>query len=198
MTLWPRVRGWIAILGAIVGSLVLLALPTSELTAVVSPIGAPVPAAALIGLIVPVVVAWSCTRGDPVLERVSVRPIPTFDLVHAVAAVGMFAVLALGEDLVGLSPAGSAAARNAVGYLGMSLIVATFAGWARAGIAPTVFILVAAIFGADSNGQASWWAWIAADGIEGWSWAIPIALVFAGATIYLVVPSGAAPAPSDD
>lgn len=188
MSLWLRVRGTPTIFGAMVLTLVGVALPGSAATATPSPAGATLAAACFLALAVPVAVGWGCARGDPQLESVSVRPVHALDLLLAALAVGTTCVAALAMHQAGLALAGSIAARAALVYLGFMLLAYPLAGWRVATIVPAIYLLAVAVIGRGEDIiHPAWWAWIAADGGDSLSWVVTIALLGAGIGAYLSV-----------
>jgi hypothetical protein len=199
VSLWLRVRGARTILGAIVLTLIGLALPGSAVAATPSPAGATLAAACFLALAVPVAVGWGCARGDPQLESVSVRPVRAFDLLLAVLAVGVPSIAAMVMHGAGLAPAGSIAGRDVLVYLGFMLLAYPLAGWRIATIVPAIYLLAVAIFGRGEDMiHPAWWAWIAADGGDTTSWVITIALLGAGIGAYLTVRPRRSGLPADD
>ena len=199
MSLWLRVRGARTILGAIVLTLVGLALPGSAVAATPSPAGATLAAACFLALAVPVAVGWGCARGDPQLESVSGRPIHLFDLMLAALAVGITCIAALVMRRADLALAGFIAARAVLVYLGFMLLAYPLAGWRVATIVPAIYLLaVAVIGGGEDINHPAWWAWIAADGGDRTSWVVTIALLGAGIVAYLTVRPRMSGLPADD
>jgi len=168
---WLKVRGIAVIAGAVVVTVVGVALPGAAATAMPSPAGATLAAACFLALAPAVAVGWGCSRGDGQLEAVAVRQVHLLDLLLAalVSSLTFSATHAL--DLVGLAVAGSIAARAIIVYVGLMLIVSPLAGWRIATMAPAIYLLAVAIFGrgADIYHPATW-AWIAAPVSDASSW----------------------------
>jgi hypothetical protein len=143
----------------------------------------------VVGLIVPVVAAWGCGRGDQLLEWVSVRRIRIDDLLLVTGAVGAICVLAVALSTAGLAPAGRVAARSAIVFLGLSLAAQPIGGWRLSAVAPATYLLAVAIVGRgeDVNHPAAW-AWVAAPDSEPSTWVLTAAVLLVGTILYLVIP----------
>jgi hypothetical protein len=190
LTLWARVRGLAATLSAIGLTLVLLCLPISAAAASPSPAGASIAAAAILALAIPVTVGWGCSRGDARLEGVSTRPIRAFDLVLALAAVGIAFLAAAAAHSAGLAPAGLVGARALLVYLGLMLLFQPFTGWRLAFLAPTVYLVAVVVMGRGSDiSHPARWAWIASHTADGWSWALTLGVLAIGLAAYGLVPA---------
>ena len=89
-----------------------------------------------------------------------------------------------------LAPAGAVACRAMVTYLGLLLIARPLAGWRRAAIVPTVYLLVVAVLGrGDDIYHPAAWAWIAADGNDEAAWWMSMVVLAVGALGSLLLPS---------
>jgi hypothetical protein len=200
MSLWAKVRG-LPITGvAIVATLLGLVLPVSTAAATPSPAGATLAAACLVALAVPVAVGWGCARGDASLEAVSIQPVRAFDLLLAIAAVGLTAGMALLLEQAGIAPAGAIAARAALVYLGLVLL-ATPLSWRIATLAPAIYLLAVAVVGGGADiDHPALWAWIAAQADDPTSWLLTAGTLVLGILVYLLVPrrflAGAAESPA--
>lgn len=183
MNLWLRVRRTrtcaITILAVAVSLFLLgnLYLPLPNL------LGGPplaVPLALLIPLAVGIVVAFGLTMGDPLIEAVASRPIPLFDAIHALsAALLALAACALARTVSGMDVA-LAAGRNAVGYVGLTLIGRRLLGPHAAPVLPAGFAVMTSLFGSSFDRQPHWWAWLLAPIDDIMSWSITVALLILG------------------
>jgi hypothetical protein len=199
VSLWLRVRGARAIIGAIVFTLIGVALPASGVAVTPSPAGATLAAACLVALAVPIAVGWGCARGDPQIEAVSVRAIRGLDLLIAALAVGTTSVASLAMQQAGLGLAGPIVARDGLVYLGLILLAYPLLGWRVATIVPAIYLLAVAVIGRGEDIiHPAWWAWIAADGGDQGSWVLTMVLLLAGIGAYIGVRPRMSGMPADE
>lgn len=199
MSIWLRVRGAARILGAILFTLIALALPGSGVAATPSPAGATLVAACFIALAVPTAVGWGCARGDPQLESVGTRPVHAFDLILATLAVGITTASAVAMQGAELTHAGSVAGRALLVYLGFMLLSYPLVGWRIATLVPVLYLLAVAIVGRGEDvTRPAPWAWIAADGSDGTSWLLTIVLLGLGIGAYAAIKPRRIGPPADD
>lgn len=199
VTLWLRVRAGPIVLGMIALTVLGLVLPASAATATPSPAGATIAAACVLALAVPVTVGWACTRGDPLLESVSTRPVRALDLALSGLAVGSTSLAAVGLSYADIAPAGTVAARAALVYLGLMLTTYSLAGWRVASLAPATYLLSVIVMGGGEDVRhPALWAWIAADPADVFSWVLTLAALCAGFAGYLFLPARASLHASDE
>lgn len=189
MTLWLRVRRartCVAVALALAASLLLtgdLALPIPSLR-----VGSTLalPFAFLLPLAVATVVAYALGAGDPRAEAVACRPMRLLDTAYALAV----AALALGACgllwAADVSDTAPAAGRNALGYVGLTLLGRRLVGPHAAPILPVGFVLLTAMFGVRPDVERDWWAWPLADASDSLSWLFAGALLLLGAAVSLL------------
>ena len=78
-----------------------------------------------------------------------------------------------------------AAARNAIGFAGLLFVGRRLGGGTIGPLVPAVFVVFAAAFGGDFEGHPRWWAWLVADGIDPFSWALVSGTALVGIVISL-------------
>lgn len=144
--------------------------------------GIPVPVALLAPVVVVLMLAAGLATGDPLLEAVAARRIELLDIMLVVAATAAMAILFVLVQVVGWSPLGAAASRNAIGLAGMMLI-GRLLGLRLAALVPVAFLVLVAAFGSDGMGNPAWWAWPAATAASAESWAIAGALAVSGTLV---------------
>lgn len=189
MTLWLRVRrvhACVAVVCALAASLLLtgdLALPIPSLR-----VGSTLalPFAFLLPLAVATVVAYALGAGDPWAEAVACRPMRLLDTAYALAVTA----LALGACgllwAADVSDTAPAAGRNALGYVGLTLLGRRLVGPHAAPILPVGFVLFTALFGVRPDVERDWWAWPLADASDSLSWLFAGALLLLGAAVSLL------------
>ena len=147
--------------------------------------GLAVPMGLIAPLIVVVVVGWGLASGDRKLEAVAARSIRGRDIAF-VCGWALAAALVCGAiEALGLNGHGIAAARNAIGFAGLLFVGRRLGGGAIGPLIPAVFVVFAAAFGGDFEGRPRWWAWLVADGIDPFSWALVSGTALVGIVISL-------------
>ena len=172
MSLWLQVRRTRACAATVLVVAVALSLAGERSLPLPNLLGGPplaVPLTLLMPLAVGSVVALGLTSGDPRVEAVASRPLRLLDVAYALSA----ATLAL------------AAGRNALGYVGLTLIGRCGLGPHAAALLPAGFTVAAALFGSGADRQPRWWAWplVAAD--DPLSWGSAVVLLLLGAAVAL-------------
>lgn len=189
MTLWLRVRRARACAATILAVTVAVALAGDRYLPLPNLLGGPrlaVPFATLIPLAVAIVVAWGRTTGDPLAEAVASRPLRLLDSAYALSAANLTLAScalarALGEGALAL-----AAGRNALGYVGLTLIGHRLLGPHAAAVLAVGYVVVATLFGSGPDGQPRRWAWPLAAPDDAMSWGIAAVLLILGAAVALV------------
>lgn len=159
-----------------------LYVPMPALTAMS---GLAVPIALLAPLGLSTVVGYGLTAGDPTLESVAARPIRTYDTIYATGAALITLMAGVIFQAAGLADLGSAAGRNAVGFVGFVILARAAVGPFAAPLFPAGLALFCAFFGGNRFGEALWWAWMLAPASDERSWAIAGAAVLLGAVVEL-------------
>lgn len=178
MTWWRKAHAIELLILLSILTVLLLVLPVSALSATPSPGGATLALAALTALALPAAIGWAISRGDPELERRSVRPTAAGDLGLVLALVGGVVAIEVVLHAAGLAPAGLVAARATMTYAGLMLAAASFQGWRSAAIAPAVYFTLVLVIGGGSDVEhPAAWAWIGAPQSD------PIAMGAAVATL---------------
>lgn len=184
MTFWATARALRLVALACLASLLALTLPAAALTATPSPGGATIAVAAILALTLPVLAGWSVDRGDPDLERRSLRPIASLDLALVLVPMALLILSEVTLATVGLAPAGAIAATATATYVGMLLAAVPFLGWRNASVVPVTYLIAVIIAGrgADADHPAAW-AWIAMpDGSL--TWVAPAIVLWVGIATY--------------
>lgn len=163
MTMWWRARGYSGFI--VVALLTWLMVATTGNTAIGLPnlrvAGSfPVP----IALVAPLstsVAAMRCVGREADWERGTVRVLWLRD--------GL--ILYLWPFTLAIAGVGTAAAaRNAFGYLGLSLAAASFVDASRASVITVAYVLVCSTLGVAPDGHPEPWAWVLADADSAPSW----------------------------
>ncbi|MEP7360763.1 MAG: hypothetical protein ABI744_04205 [Chloroflexota bacterium] len=139
--------------------------------------GLSVPVALLTPAVVLLVLSYGLANGDAHLEAVAARRIWLLDNLLVVSTVTSTAALGLLAHAMGLSPLGTATARNAIGLAGLMLLGRHMSPRAGA-LLPVIFLVIVTAVGSNRDGTAEWWAWPAALADEASSWAIAGGLAF--------------------
>ena len=188
MSLWLQVRRTRACAATVLVVAVALSLAGERSLPLPNLLGGPplaVPLTLLMPLAVGSVVALGLTSGDPRVEAVASRPLRLLDVAYALSAATLaLATCALAQALGG-SDLALAAGRNALGYVGLTLIGRCGLGPHAAALLPAGFTVAAALFGSGADRQPRWWAWplVAAD--DPLSWGSAVVLLLLGAAVAL-------------
>lgn len=152
--------------------------------------GSIIPLPLVLPFAIAIAVAFSLTTGDPLLERVSSRPILLLDSLYAglMALVALLICLLLGQvfDIDLALEAG----RNTLGYIGLVLLGRRMLGVQVAALIPIVVVLGLALLGISSSGAFYWWSWPFVPDDNLWSWGVMIGLLLAGMLLTLIRPRG--------
>lgn len=186
MRLWLRVRRVKAGALTIIGVVVTLLLVGDQILPLPNLLGRPqvaVRLALLLPLAVGIVVAWGLSSGDLLLEVVASRPLHLLDMSYAVVS----ALLTLMACVIVWWGTGTelalAAGRNALGYVGLTLIGRRVLGAHAAAVLPTSFVIAAALFGASAGRYGRWWAWPIASVGDPIAWISAVGVLMLGAVI---------------
>lgn len=194
MSLWLRVRRTRICALTIVGVAVTLLLTRGWSLKLPNLLGGPIliiPIALLLPLALAIAVAAGLTTGDPAVEAVASRPLPLLDAGYALSTAALMLVTALlVQRIVPLEPA-LAAGRNAVGYIGLTLIGRRISGAQTAAILPVAFAVITALISSSEQGETHLWAWHIATAYDRLSWGIAGTLLLAGMGLTLM-PNNAA------
>lgn len=140
-------------------------------------------------LAVAIAVAAALAAGEARLEAVASRPLPLLDALYGVAV----ALTALAACLLVWLLAGNAwsvyaleAGRNAVGYVGLTLLARPIVGPRAAALPAIAAAIVAALLGSYADGSARWWAWPISDARDERSWLLAFATLALGALVFAV------------
>lgn len=190
VSLWLRVRRvphCIAIL------LVTLAIyiPTRDLMVPLPEIlgyGVVVPFVSLLPLTIAIAAAWGLTTGDPVLEAVAARPLRVLDTAFIIGNAGAALVLFGIVYLLGGGPQAVAAGRNAVGYVGLTLLGRWVAGPQAAALLPVGVAIGTGLVGMGPQRQPRFWAWPLEAATDPVSWAFAFGLLVLGTAAALLAP----------
>lgn len=183
MSLWLRVRRLrpIAVVTVLVSLIALLLggliIPLPSLGSLS---GLRIPIALIAPLAVAVTVAWGLSIGAGPSERAAVRPIDRLDASFVAAIAGVTAVLLAAGEFAGVTTTGYAAARNALGYVGLMLLGRWLLGSHAASVVPVGWILLIAAFGSDGAGEPRWWVWPLLPWQDALSWAFSLAIFLTG------------------
>ena len=152
--------------------------------------GSIIPLPLVLPFAIAIVVAFSLTTGDPLLERVSSRPILLIDSFYAgLIALAALLVYLLIEQVFATDLA-LEAGRNTLGYIGLVLLGHRMLGVQVAALVPIVVVLGLALLGISSNGAFYWWSWPFVPDDNLWSWGVMIGLLLAGMLLTLIRPRG--------
>lgn len=188
MTLWLRVRHARTCAATIVAVAVAVVLAGTLFLPLPNLLGGPplaVPLALLLPLAVSIVVAWGLTTGDPLLESVASRPLHLLDAAYALATATLtLLTCTLAWQLVGAELA-LAAGRNALGYVGLTLLGRRLLGSHAAGVLPAGCAVAVSLFGSGGDSRPRWWAWPLFPADNPIAWASAVALLVLGATVAL-------------
>jgi hypothetical protein len=102
-------------------------------------------------------------------------------IVVATVGVGAVSVHALSQ---GAATAEWLLLRDVIGLLALSVLLLRWTGYRYAGIVPTVYLFISAVFGRDLNSateRAVWWAWPVADSLSLEYWLVALLLGAAAA-----------------
>lgn len=189
MKLWLRVRrAWACAITILVVAIVLVPtrgwyLPLPNL------LGGPpleIPLAFLIPLAVAIVLALGFTIGDPLVEIVASRPLHLLDAAYALSTAGLtLAACALSQRLGGTDLA-LAAGRNALGYVGLTLIGGRLLGVHAAAVLPVGCAIATCLLGSTVYREPRWWAWPIAPADNSLSWGLAVACLFLGIAVALI------------
>jgi hypothetical protein len=178
---WLRSRRAGALGAAIVVQLLLVLALGGELLptpGLLQDRSAKVPATVFIPLLLNSAVQFSLQGADPPLERTGVRRAWLLDITLVVIACAM--VLAASAAL---GAAGSehslAAARNALAYLGLGLMLSALTDVRVGAAVPAVLVLVLALFSSEAGAGGTPWNWPLADGesVPAAAWAIGLCVL---------------------
>ena len=187
MTWWLRTRRVPLLAAVVLAEMALVALVGGERIPVPSLAAAatvPIVAAVFLPLLVNSALQFGFEGRDWRAERSALRRVALFDVGLALAlalALGAGGVLAhsLGAELA------LEGARNAVGYVGLGLLVAAAAG-ARAGsVAPAAYVVLVAAFGSGRTLATRPWNWPVHDADSVTAAGIALALLVGGAAASL-------------
>ncbi len=147
---------------------------------------------ALASVLLTVTCAALMTRGHAAASVAAVRPVAYFQtlLVFSVVAVAV-ANVALGAAVTHtVSGPGILFVRDLCGFFGLMVLLLAWTGYRFAGVVPTVYLFIAAVFGRDRTvaGGATWWAWPVSESPDAHTWLMPG--VFAVAAVTLVLARG--------
>lgn len=146
-------------------------------------LGLAVPIALVAPLAISTVLGAGLAGGDELLETVGSRPIALLDAAFVsgvtTAALSIFTLL----DVLGATDLGTAAGRDAYGYVGLMLIGLRFFGPHAAAAVPAAVVVGTTVFGGSPTGHPQWWAWILADADDALSWALALSLMAAGVAL---------------
>ncbi len=163
MRYWLEVRGSRAGAVTVVTLLVLLVV-VGDLAIPMLSLAAFAEYALPVSLVAPVVLAifvtWSLARGDERLEGVAVMPVAGVDAVLVLGITGSFACVAVVFDIATITHLGVEAARNAIGLVGLALMLRWLVGSDVAGVLPVAYVVIVAFFGGETPRTAEWWAWL--------------------------------------
>ncbi|MFN8591679.1 MAG: hypothetical protein U0031_09495 [Thermomicrobiales bacterium] len=133
-------------------------------------------------------VAASLAAGEERLEAVAARSLPLLDALFGVAS----ALAALGACVLVWLVAGSAwsvyaleSGRNALGYVGLTLLARPVVGPRAAALPAIAASMVAALLGSHADGTARWWAWPIADARDERSWLLAFAMLMLGTLVFI-------------
>ncbi|WP_030104059.1 hypothetical protein [Actinoalloteichus caeruleus] len=163
MRFWATNRALPVVTGMWLVTLVLVApfgstlVPTPN---VLGGIALALPAAVLIPLLCSGSVAYLLSRAPRDWEANAVRPVRVYDSAFLVALGGLYGVLCLALHVTDLQPTAVIAARNALGFTGLALLVSRFSTAVSAATVPTLYAVAAMVLG--DRGR-SWWAWPVSD-----------------------------------
>lgn len=162
MTIWLRVRRARSLIGwSVVVSALLLAVGATEvpIPSVVEFTSVTWPFALILPAILAIAIGYALDGGDGQLEEVAARRLHLFDvcLVSMVTVTSMAASVALHS--VGWVPVGVDAARNTLGYVGLTLTARWVLGGGAGAVVTPAYVLLVVFFGGPSRDQAAWWAW---------------------------------------
>ena len=152
--------------------------------------GSIIPLPLVLPFAVAIVVAFSLTTGDPLLDRVSSRPILLLDSLYAglIAAAALLVYLLL-EQVFAIDLA-LEAGRNTLGYIGLVLLGRHMLGVQVAALAPIAVVLGLALLGISSGGAFYWWSWPFVPDNNLWSWGVMVSLLVVGILATLIRPRG--------
>lgn len=186
MTLWLKARAVPTVAATFAGSLVVLLLPFTTLSATPSPGGATIGLAILLALAMPVVLGWGMARSDRDLELLGTRPVALLDFALVLAAgVGVAAIDVLLRATLAV-PAGLIAGRATATYVGLLLAAVPAVGWRDASTLPVCYFVAVAIAGRGTDSaHPAMWAWIAAPEEEPMAITFALLTLIGGAATYL-------------
>lgn len=186
MRLWLKARAVPTVGATAAGSLVVLLLPFTMLSATPSPGGATIGLAVLLALAMPVVLGWGMARSDRNLELLGTRPVALLDFALVLAAgVGVAAIDVLLRATLA-APAGLIAGRAAATYVGLLLAAVPAIGWRNASTLPLTYFLAVAIAGGGTDAaHPAIWAWIASPEEDPVAMTAALLTLIAGAATYL-------------
>jgi hypothetical protein len=173
---WLRSRRAGALGAAIVVQLLLVLMLGGELLptpGLLQERSARVPATVFIPLLLNSAVHFSLEGADPRLERTGVRRAWLLDLALVVIACLVVSSVSAALGVVG-SDHSLAAARNAVAYIGLGLVLSALTDTRVGAGAPAVLVLVLALFSPEAGDGETPWNWPLADGesVRAAAWAI--------------------------
>jgi hypothetical protein len=148
-----------------------------------------IPVALLLPTSVSIVVAFGLTAGDPFVEAIASRPLRLLDVIYTLAMAIITLAMCMLVWTIKETPLAMAAGRNALGYVGLTLIGRRMLGAQAAAILPAAFALASPIVGLRGTGEPHVWTWslVMIDDTGLWviSWVAASALLLIGAAMNL-------------
>jgi hypothetical protein len=186
MSLWLRVRR-AHVCVATIFALALALIPSNSLyLPLPNLLGGPqlaIPLAFLMPVAVGIVMAWGLDAGDPLIESVASRPLLLFDVVYALSAATLALAVCILARIFGGTDLALAAGRNALGYIGLTLLGRRILGGHAAAVLPASFAIAASLFGMGAGWQPRWWAWPIATADAPLAWGSAVVLLLLGAAV---------------
>ena len=137
------------------------------------------PSAIFLPLIIAIAMARSLSYSNLPIEQVATRPVVLLDKGFVLIIGGLYAGCSAILWVLGFPSTLLIGGRNALGYLGLTLLGRRLIGSHGGAVLPAAFAILASLLGSGVDRIPDWWAWPIAAASSWWAWAWALGLLAA-------------------